>query len=145
MKLWAKAGLIGFIVAFVGLWAILFLNGHDENGWKCVTFNGLAYCNFLSFISSFAHWLFVLFFSWVGFLGGVIDSKIIQKIIKKGGNPKKLPLKITLTIMLSAVILFAIIGLLILDNWGEIMLYSVIFVIFIMFLSWIVGRYKFGK
>ncbi len=145
MKYWAKGGLIGFIITFVGLWIILFVAGSDPNGWKCITLDGPIACDFFTFISSILHWAFVLFFSWVGFFGGLIDSRIIKKIIKKNRNDKKLPLKITSTILLTLVIVFAIIGFLIFDEWVEIMVYTVIFVIFIMFISWIIGKIRYRK
>jgi hypothetical protein len=143
MKFWAKGGLIGFITAFIGLWIILFILGHDSNGWKCVDLGGSSYCSFLAFISSFVRWGFVLFFSWVGFFGGVIDAKIIKKIIKKRGDERKIPLKITSTIMVTLVAVFAVIGLLAFNEWVTIMLYTIIFVLFVIFISWIIGKWKY--
>lgn len=145
MKPWAKGGLIGFIIAFVGLWIILFFIGHDANGWKCLGLSEKNYCEFSGFISSFAHWSFVLFFSWAGFLGGVIDVKIINKIMRKSGNEKTLSLKITSVIMSSIIVVFAIIGLLAFDQWGQIMLYAIIFFLFTIFISWLIGKIKYRK
>lgn len=145
MKHWAKGGLIGFIVAFIGLWIILFSLGADPNGWKCVTLQGPTTCDFFGFLTSYIHWVFVLFFSWVGFFGGVIDARIISKILKKGAGDKRIYLKITSTILLTLVIVFCVIALLIFDQWVEIMIYTVVFVVFIIFLSWLVGKIKYHK
>jgi hypothetical protein len=145
MKVWAKAGLIGFITVFVGLWIILFLIGHDTNGWKCLGLSGADYCEFIGFISSFAHWAFVLFFSWVGFFGGIIDAKIINKILKKNINEKTVPLKVTFVIMVSLIVVFAIIGFLAFDQWAEIMVYAIVFFFFTLFISWAIGKIKYRK
>jgi len=145
MKLWAKAGLIGFITVFIGLWIILLFIGHDANGWKCLGLSGADYCKFTGFISSFAHWAFVLFFSWVGFFGGIIDSKIITKILKKNINEKTVSLKVTFVIMVSLIVVFAIIGFLAFDQWAEIMVYAIIFFFFTLFVSWAIGKIKYRK
>lgn len=145
MKYWAKGGLIGFIVSFIALWILLIVLGVDPNGWKCVTLKGPIVCTAFSFFISYVHWAFVLFFSWVGFFGGVVDARIINKIMKKSGYDRKIPLKVTSTILLTLVIVFAIIALLIFDQWVEIMVYTVIFVIFIMIISWIIGKIKYRK
>jgi hypothetical protein len=143
MKLWAKAGLIGFIAAFIGLWIILFILGHDASGWKCIGLDSSSYCSFSTFAFSFINWGFVLFFSWVGFFGGVIDARIIKKIIKKRGDERKIPLKITSTILLTLVSIFAAIGILVFDQWVIIMIYTIIFVLFIIFLSWLISKWKY--
>jgi len=145
MKLWAKAGLAGFIIAFIALWVILLISGHDSGGWKCVNLEGPEYCTFTKFISSMLHWGFVLLFSWVGFLGGVIDIKIIKKIISKRGDERKIPLKITSIVMLTLIFVFAAISLLIFEEWPQIILYSIIFFLFTLFVSWIIGRIKYKK
>ncbi len=144
MKAWAKGGLIGFVVAFIGLWAILFIIGYDAQGWKCITLTSADYCTFTNFISSFVHWGFVLFFSWVGFFAGVIDSRIIKKILRNKKNIKTMPLKITSVIMLSFIIVFSIICLLVFDDWITIIVYSIIFVLFVILISWAIGKIKYG-
>ena len=145
MKPWVKGGLIGFIAVFVGLILLLLITGHDPDGWKCTKISGAAYCTFFEFISSPIHWAFILFFSWVGFFGGAIDARLIRKIIEKNQNSKRIYLKITLAIMLTLVIVFGIVGLLAFDKWVEIMIYAVSFVIFVLFISWLIGRWKYGK
>jgi len=144
MKDWAKGGLIGFIVAFVGLWIILLIIGSDPNGWKCVYLSGADYCSFFEFASSMLHWGFILFFSWVGFFGGVIDVRIINKILSKKINSHLIPLKITSTITSTLVVVFAIIGMLVFPNWVEILIYAIIFFFFVVLLSWLVGKWKYG-
>ena len=148
MRSWAKGGLIGFIVAFIGIWIILFITGTDQGGLKCVTLEGHNYCGFLTFIFSPLHIAFVIFFSWIGFLGGVIDSRIITKIIHRasisGSHATRMPLKITSTILITAILVFALIGLLAFENWGNTMVYAVIFTIAILLISWIVGKIKYG-
>lgn len=143
MKAWAKAGLIGFIVVFVGLWALLFITGHDANGWKCSGLTATTYCDFITFLFSPIHLAFVLFFSWIGFIGGCINMKIINKIIRERGNESKIPLKITSTITLSLVIIFAIVGILVLENWVNVMIYAILFIVFALLISWIVGKWKY--
>ena len=145
MKSWVKGGLIGFIVAFVGLWIILFASGNDPEGWKCTTLGGAEFCTFTQFLFSPIHIVFVLVFSWIGFFGGVIDTRIIKKIVKGKGSPKVIPLKITSTVMLTLIIVFAIIGLLVFDNWVGILVDAIIFTIFILIVSWAVGKWKYRR
>ena len=144
MKTWAKAGLIGFVIAFIGLWIILFTVGHDSNGWKCQTLSGTDYCSFFKFLVTPMHWVFVLFFSWVGFFGGVIDSKIINKVIYSHGKEKLIPLRITSIILMTAIAVFALIGLLAFDNWSQIILYSVIFGVFVYALNKLIEWWKYS-
>lgn len=143
MKSWAKGGLIGFVATFIGLWIILLIIGNDDAGWKCMSLGGPSYCTFTTFLSSYVHWAFVLFFSWVGFFGGVIDARLINKIVFHARDERIIPLKITSTILITAIIVFAIIGLLAFDNWVQIMFYSAIFAAFIILLSWAVGKWKY--
>ena len=144
MKAWAKGALIGFFVVFVGLWILLFIAGHDQNGWKCTYITGKpSYCDFVNFIFAPTNIAFVLFFSWVGFFGGIIDVKIINKIIKQQSDYSKIPLKVTSTITLTLVIVFAIVGLLAFDKWAEVMVYAVVFTIFVMLISWLVGKWRY--
>ncbi len=146
MKNWAKVGAIGFAAVFVGLLILLFIIGRDSEGWVCSTLDGPVYCSFIQFVSSPLHWAFILFFSWVGFAGGVIDLKVINKIIRNSKNgDKKIYLKITSTIMLTLVIVFGLIGILAFDNWVGIMVYAIIFTIFIMIVSWVVEKTKYGN
>jgi len=146
MKSWAKAGAIGFIVVFIGLWIILLLTGSDEIGWKCSGFSNVVYCTFSQFIFSPLHIGFVLFFSWVGFFGGIINLRIIRKIINQERMAsREKPLKITSSIVLSLIIVFAVIGLLAFENWVKIMIYAIIFGIFAVFISWLIGKKKFGN
>jgi len=143
MKPWVKGGLIGFIVVLIGLWIVLFLVGQDDNGWKCTVVGGSKYCSVTEFFFAPLHWAFVLFFSWVGFFAGYVDVKIAKKIIKKRGNDKTIPLKIAFTVTLSLIIVFAIIGILAFENWVEVMIYAIIFTIFVIFISWLIGKYKY--
>ncbi len=144
MKAWAKGGLTGFIAVFLGLWILLFIIGHDQIGWKCISFGETNYCEFVNFISSPVHLVFVLFFSWVGFFAGIIDTRIINKITQGRENESKFPLKVASVITLTLVIVFGIVGLLILENWVTIMIYTIIFLLFVLFVSWIVGKWKYG-
>ncbi|MFH1326704.1 MAG: hypothetical protein ABIH59_01090 [archaeon] len=143
MDAWIKGGLIGFFVVLIGLWVVLFVIGHDEGGWKCTLVGGVKYCPLIQFLSSPLHWAFVLFFSWAGFFAGYADVKIARKIIKRRGNDKTIPLKITFTITLSLVIVFAIIGILAFENWIAIMVYAIVFAIFLLFLNWLIKKYKY--
>jgi len=144
MKVWAKGGLIGFVVVFIGLLIILLLTGHDDNGWKCTGVEGSEYCPFAKFIFAPIHISFILFFSWVGFIGGVVNIRIINKMIKEKGNDRRIHLKITQAIVLTLVIVFAVIGMLAFENWVNVMLYAVIFIIFVIFLGWIIEKKKYG-
>jgi hypothetical protein len=147
MKPTIKGGLIGFIILFIGLWIFLLVTGHDQNGWKCVSVERPYYCEFLEFASSPVHWAFVLFFSWVGFAGGLIDVIMIKKTIEKSrGKERRLPLKITSIVVLTLVIVIGIIGILAFENWVETMIYVIVFAVFTMFVSWFIGRKKkYGK
>jgi hypothetical protein len=144
MKLWLKAGLVGFVVVFIGLWVLLFIAGHDEKGWKCSTQEGASYCTFSQFLFSPINWSFSIVFSIIGFIAGVIDLRIIRKAIEKGGGEHYFPLKIASTVTLSLVIVFGVIALLIFNSWVEIMIYIIIFALFVMLVSWFIGkkRYK---
>ena len=144
MKLWAKGGLIGFIVVFIGLWILLLATGHDSGGWKCTTINGGEYCSFLHFVFSPIHIAFVLFFSWVGFLGGVIDANLINKMVRERGNDRKNPLRATQAILITFVIAFAVVGVLAFENWVAIMVYAIIFVLFILAVTWYIEKKKFS-
>lgn len=143
MKPWAKGGLVGFLVAFVGLWIILLSIGSDANGWKCMTLDGPIYCSFTSFSFSFIHWAFVLFFSWVGFFGGVIDTRLITKILNNPEHAERRPLKITSTLLLTAVIVFVLISFFIFDDWVTIIIYASVFTVLILLVSWIIGKVKY--
>lgn len=143
MQNWVKGGLIGFIAVFVGLLILLFIVGHNEGGWICSTLQGTNFCSFFKFITSPLHWAFILFFSWVGFFAGIIDSKIIKKIVRSKDADKRVYLKITSTIMLTLVFVFGFIGVLAFENWVEIMVYAIIFTIFVMILSWVVEKIKY--
>lgn len=143
MNGWAKGGFIGFVVAFVGLILLLFVVGYEDGSWNCSTLKGPATCGFFQFIISPLHWAFILFFSWIGFAGGVVDYRLIKKIIRKGGDARKIPLKITSVITLTLVIVFSIVGLIAFENWVTIMVYAVLFFIFVLFVSWAVGKWKY--
>ncbi|MBI2044426.1 hypothetical protein HYT23_00045 [Candidatus Pacearchaeota archaeon] len=145
MKPWIKGGLIGFLVAFLGLWIILFAIGYEAGSWKCVTIQGKAPCALVKFIFSTYHIGFVLFFSWVGFFAGVINSRKIRRIIEKEQNKRLVPLKITSTIVMTAVVVFAVIGILAFNNWVEVMIYAIIFGFFVVLVSWYIGKKKYGK
>ena len=144
MKPAIKWGVIGFVILFIGLWIFLLITGHDSEGWKCVSIGEPAYCSFLEFMSAPVHWAFVLFFSWVGFFAGAIDVIMINKTIKKSKEQKKLPLKIASILVLTLVIVIGVIGILAFDNWAGIMIYVVIFAIFVMIVSWFIGKKKYG-
>lgn len=144
MKLWVKGGIIGFIIFFVGLWSFLLIGGHTDEGWKCTTLEEPKYCSFSEFIFSGIHWGFVIFFSILGLIGGAIDTNIFQKIIYSDTNKKKKPLQITSVIVLTLVIIIGIIGILAFENWVTNMVYVIIFGIFVMFISWFIGRMKYG-
>jgi hypothetical protein len=143
MKLWAKGGLIGFVAVFVGLFLVLLLTGHDESGWRCLGLYGPTYCSFASFVFSPFHIAFLLFYSWVGFFAGIIDVRMINKKIREKANDPKLYLRITSIITMSLVIVFAVVGLLAFENWVEIMIYSIVFAFFVIFLSWVVEKIKY--
>lgn len=143
MKAEIKGALIGFIVVFVGLWIVLLSTGSDAGQWGCASLDGTKPCDFLNFIVSPLHWAFVLFFSWVGFAGGYIDTKRIKKILEKRGESRNTPLKITSTIVISLVIIFAIVGLLAFENWVVILLYSIAFYFFVVLITWAVGKWKY--
>lgn len=145
MKDWAKGGVIGFGVVFVGLLILLLFIGHDSGGWKCYTVESLNYCNFIQFLFSPLHIGFILFFSWVGFFAGIIDTKLIKKIINEKNRKTNIYLKITLTIMLTLVFVFWFIGIIVFDNWIVVFIYSIIFTIFVLLVSWGIGKYKYGR
>jgi len=145
MKPWVKGGLIGFIVGFVGLWIILFIIGSDAGGYKCMTFDGLGYCSIWQFIISPVNWGFVFLFSWIAFFGGVVDAKKIKKIIHKSKDDRLIPLKITSTIMLTVIVVFAAISWITMQNRIEVMIYTITFYGFTLLVSWLVGRYKYKR
>ena len=145
MKPWVKGGLTGFLVAFVGLWIMLFVIGYDSGGWKCIVLKEKISCNPLEFFFSPYHMGFALFFSWVGFFAGVIDYKKIKKIMEQEQNKRLVPLKITSTVVLTAVIVFAIIGILTLKKWVDIMVDAIVFGFFVILVSWVIGRIKYKK
>ncbi len=145
MKSWVKGGLAGFLATFVGLWIMLFIIGYGSGGWSCVTLNEKVPCNPLEFFFSPYHMGFVLFFSWVGFFAGVIDSKKIRRIIEQEQNKRLVPLKITSTVVLTAVIVFAIVGILALENWVDIMIDAIVFGFFVILVSWAIGRIKYKR
>ncbi|MEK6945902.1 MAG: hypothetical protein AABW63_03850 [Nanoarchaeota archaeon] len=146
MKASIKGGLIGFIVTFIGLWIILFVVGHDTGGWKCVSIEKTSYCNFFSFITNIFHVGFVLLFSWIGFFAGIMNVKMIQKIIDENrGHQSIIPLKVTSTIMLTVVIVFGLIGVIAFDNWVNTMIYAIVFSIFVVFVTWAIARWKYKR
>ena len=145
MKPLVKGGFVGFLVAFVGLWIMLFIIGYEAGGFQCIILKEKISCNPLEFFFSPYHMGFVLFFSWVGFFAGVIDSKKIGKIIEQEQNKRLVPLKITSTVVLTAVIVFAIIGILALEKWVDIMIDAIVFGFFVILVSWAVGRIKYKK
>ena len=145
MKPWVKGGLVGFLTAFIGLWVILFVIGYDSGGFNCVTLKEKISCNPLEFFFSPYHMGFALFFSWVGFFAWVIDSKKIKKIIEKEQNKRLIPLKITSTVVLTAVIVFAVIGILAFENWVDIMIDAIVFGFFVILISWVIGRIRYKK
>jgi len=145
MKPTIKWGVIGFVILFIGLWIFLLITGHDAEGWKCVSISEPFYCTFLEFMSAPVHWAFVLFFSWVGFLAGAIDVIMINKAFSKSrGKEKKLPLKIASILVLTLVIVIGVIGILAFDDWVSTMIYIIIFAIFVMLVSWFIGKRKYG-
>lgn len=138
-----KAGLIGFFIVFVLLWVFLLVKGHDENGWKCQQIDKAEYCTFSQFMSLLTNWGFVFIFSIIGFFAGIIDYKKITKIIEnKQIDNRKKPLKITLTIILSLVVVMGLIGILAFENWIGTMIYVLLFSLFIIFISWLVERLR---
>lgn len=143
MKDWAKAGLIGFILGFVGLWIIMFFTGHDSGGWKCATISGPQYCEFLKFIFAPLHWGFVFLFSWIGFFGGVIDNRLINKILEKRGDERKIPLKVASIITSTIIVVFGLIGILAFEDWVKTMIYAIIFYLFANLVSWAIGKYRY--
>lgn len=145
MKFWAKAGLIGFIVAFLGLWIALFLTGHDQYGWKCAYASGPDYCSFSKFIFAPLHWAFVLFLSWIGFFAGVIDARIINKIIEKHANDRTVYLRIAFTITLTLIILFGIVGIIAFPDGIEVFIYCIIFIFVAIIASRIIAKKKYGR
>jgi hypothetical protein len=145
MKDWVKGGIIGFLLVFVGLWIFLIVNGHEAEGWRCTGPDGLFYCDFAEFMSSLVHWIFVVFFSWVGFVGGAIDVIAINKAIKKSkGHEHKIPLRITFIIVLSIIIVLGVIGVLAFEDWVTTMIYSVIFGLFVVFISWYIEKKRYN-
>ncbi len=143
MKESLKWGFMGFFIAFVGIWIILFITGHDDTGWKCSSIYGASYCSFFNFVFDPLHIAFTLFFSWIGFFGGIIDARLISKIISKKNWDKSLPLKITSIITLSLIAVFGFIGILAFENWVTILLYTITFTVFVFFISWVVGKIKY--
>ena len=145
MKNWLKGGLIGFILFFICLWAFMLLTGQEAEGWKCSTLQGPQFCSFSAFISSGIHWGFVIFFSLVGFGGGAIDIIIFKKTLYNPQIPhEKKYLKITSTIVLTLIIVIGLVGILAFENWAGTMIYVLIFAIFAMFVSWFIGKKKYG-
>ncbi|MEK6917344.1 MAG: hypothetical protein AABW51_00160 [Nanoarchaeota archaeon] len=142
-----KGGLIGFIITFIGLWIILSVVGHDSGGLKCVvSIDKISYCSFFSFITNIFHVGFALLFSWIGFFAGIINVRRIQKIIDENrGHQSIIPLKVTSTIMLTAVIVFGLIGVIAFDNWVNTMIYAIVFSIFVVFVTWAVARWKYKR
>ena len=133
-------------MTFIGLWIILFVVGHDAGGWKCVSIEKTAYCNFFSFITNIFHVGFVLLFSWIGFFAGIMNVRMIQKIIDENrGHQSIIPLKVTSTIMLTVVIVFGLIGVIAFDNWVNTMIYAIVFSIFVVFVTWAVARWKYKR
>jgi hypothetical protein len=138
-----RGGLMGFIIAFIGLWIIIFVLGHDSGGWKCVGVEKAEYCSFFSFMTNMFHIGFVLLFSWIGFFAGIINVKRIQKIIDENrGHQSIIPLKVTSTIMLTLVIMFGLIGIIAFDEWVNTMIYAIVFSIFVVVVTWFVARWK---
>jgi len=145
MKDLVKGGLIGFILFFIGLWIFLFATGSDVNGWKCAAVSEPYYCTFSTFISSPIHWGFVIFFSLVGLIGGVIDIKIFKKTLYNLQMSKQRKyLKITSTMILTLVIVIGLVGILAFDNWVVTMIYVIIFAIFTIAAGWIIGKKRYG-
>ncbi|MEK6925751.1 MAG: hypothetical protein AABW50_00580 [Nanoarchaeota archaeon] len=138
-----KGGLFGFLFIFVGLWIFLLLTGNSEKGWECTKLVVSTYCTFDEFFFSIVNWGFVLFFSVVSYFAGVIDIKIIQRIIKNNKlNYSQKALKITFTLILTLIVVIGIIGTLAFDNWVGVMIYVIIFSIFAMVVAWVVGKIK---
>ncbi len=145
MKQWLKGGLIGFALFFICLWLFMLLTGHEAAGWKCSTLQGPQYCAFSDFISSAINWGFVLFFSLLGFAGGAIDIVLFKKIIYN--NQLKLQqkyLKITSTIVMTVIVVIGFVGILTFTNWVKTMVYIVVFALFTIFLSWFIGKKRYG-
>ena len=145
MKNWLKGGLIGFILFFICLWAFMLLTGQEAEGWKCSTLQGPQFCSFSAFISSGIHWGFVIFFSLLGFVGGAIDIVLFKKIIYNSQlRLQQKYLKIASTIVMTVIIVIGLIGLLTFENWVKTMIYIIIFAIFTIFLSWYIGKRRYG-
>ena len=144
MKPLLKYGLIGFAVVFAGLLTVFLVTGHDAQGWKCTTLKGASYCSFFAFFFSLINLAYLIIFSFVGFIAGIIDYKIINKTTEKAGMEQQLPLKIASTITLTLVIVFGVIGLITFDEWIKVMVYLVVFALFVMLIAWVIGkkRYK---
>lgn len=147
MKDWLKGGIIGFVLVLIGLWVFLIILGRSDGGWECATietFSGSIGCGFSEFIFSPIHWGFVIFFSLVGFAGGVIDVKIINKLILEIQDPFRKLLKITTVILLTAIIVFGAIGILAFGNWVKTLVYTVILAVLILVISLIVEKVKYS-
>lgn len=145
MKSWVKGGLIGFVIFFVGLWIFLLATGHDPEGWRCASVGDAFYCSFSSFISSYVHWGFVIFFSFVGFVGGAVDSNIFRKIVYNPHLSQQMKyLKVTSTIVLTLIIVIGIVGVLAFENWIETMIYIILFAIFAEAVAWFIGKKRYG-
>ena len=144
MKPLLKYGLIGFVVVFVGLLIVFLFTGHGSQGWKCTTLKGASYCSFLAFFFSPINWAYLIIFSFVGGIAGMIDYRIIKKTTEKAGMEQQLPFKIASTITLTLVIVFGVIGLITFDEWIQVMISLVVFALFVMLVAWIIGkkRYK---
>lgn len=138
-----KGGLIGFAFVFVGLWIFLLFTGNSEKGWECAKLTVSTYCTFSEFILSIVNWGFVILFSIVGYFTGVIDVRLVKKIIYNTQlNYSQKALKITLTLIISLIIVIGVIGTLAFDNWSGVMIYVVIFAIFAMILAWAISKIK---
>ncbi len=142
MKAEIKGGLIGFIAVFIVLWIVLFITGHEEGVWKCSSVNDVFPCDFKDFIFSPLHWAFVFFFSWIGFIGGYIDTKIIRKTFTQNKSGFQISLKLTSTIVLSLVFVFAAVGILAFENWVTILIYTIIFAFFVLIVGKIIEKWK---
>ena len=79
----------------------------------------------------------------MGFAGGVIDVKIVNKLTMEIQDPFRKLLKVVTVILLTAILVFGAIGILAFSNWVKTLVYTIILAVLILVISLVVEKIKY--